>query len=64
LCLRRALGVQFKAIHPRRKVLLFSGQKSTSDLLHEARSKGDDFELRTKQVHPTDLLRAIQDFKA
>jgi DNA-binding NtrC family response regulator len=55
------LGVQFKAIHPQCKVLLFSGQAKTSDLLEDARNQGHDFELLTKPVHPTDLLRAIRE---
>ena len=58
------LGVQFKAIHPECKVLLFSGQAATSDLLQDARNKGHNFELLTKPVHPTDLLRAIKDLTA
>ena len=58
------LGIQFKAIHPKCKVLLFSGQAKTSDLLQDARDKGHDFELLTKPVHPTDLLRAIKEITA
>jgi CheY-like chemotaxis protein len=41
---------------PRCKILLFSGQASTADLLATARSEGHEFELLTKPVHPTDLL--------
>jgi DNA-binding NtrC family response regulator len=55
------LGVQFKAIHPKCKVLLFSGQTATSNLLDDARSKGHNFELLTKPVHPKDLLLAIRE---
>jgi DNA-binding response OmpR family regulator len=58
------LGVQFKAIHPETKVLLFSGQAETSDLLSDARKAGHDFELLTKPVHPTDLLKAIRELTA
>ena len=58
------LGVQFKAIHPQCKVLLFSGQAKTSDLLKDARGKGHHFELLNKPVHPTELLTAIQELIA
>jgi CheY-like chemotaxis protein len=54
------LGVQFKAIHPKCKILLFSGQAATADLLHDARTQGHHFELLTKPVHPKDLLQAIK----
>ena len=54
------LGVQFKAIHPECKVLLFSGQAATADLLHDAREQGHSFELLTKPIHPKDLLSAIK----
>lgn len=34
------LGAQFKAIHPKCKVLLFSGQLATMDILNGAEQKG------------------------
>jgi DNA-binding NtrC family response regulator len=40
------------------KVLLFSGQAATVDLLEQARHAGYDF---TKPVHPTDMLRRISE---
>jgi response regulator of citrate/malate metabolism len=44
------------------KVLLFSGQASTIDLLDEARHSGYNFTLILKPVHPTDLLSRISEF--
>jgi len=41
---------------PNCKVLLFSGQAATLDLLSKARQLGHDFRLLLKPVHPTDLL--------
>jgi CheY-like chemotaxis protein len=41
------------------KVLLFSGQASTVDLLGEAQDAGYNFTLILKPVHPTDLLARI-----
>jgi DNA-binding NtrC family response regulator len=43
------------------KVLLFSGQATTVDLLEKARHCGHDFTILTKPVHPTDMLRRISD---
>lgn len=42
------------------KVLLFSGQAATAELLEIARAQGHDYELILKPVHPADLLRKIQ----
>jgi DNA-binding response OmpR family regulator len=51
--------IQIRAQDPDCKVLLFSGQASTMDLLESARSQGHDFHLILKPVHPTELLAAI-----
>jgi FixJ family two-component response regulator len=53
------LAIQFKALYPTCKVLLFSGQASTSDLLEMARNDGHDFKVLAKPVHPKELLAAI-----
>ena len=42
------------------KVLLFSGQAETCDLLKEARIRGYDFEILAKPVHPADLLARLR----
>ncbi len=46
---------------PTCKVLLFSGQASTADLLMTAQALGHDFNVMTKPVHPTDILRQIEE---
>ena len=43
------------------KVLLFSGQAATVDLLEKARESGHDFTTLSKPVHPTDMLRRIRE---
>jgi len=43
------------------KILLFSGQASTVDLLDKAQHAGYDFTLILKPVHPTDLLSRISE---
>lgn len=54
------LAIKLRAFHPNCKILLFSGQAATADLLRAARVQGHDFELLLKPVHPTDLLAAIK----
>jgi DNA-binding response OmpR family regulator len=54
------LAVRLKEACPTCKVLLFSGQAMTVDLLEAARNRGHDFELLSKPVHPTDLLARIK----
>jgi CheY-like chemotaxis protein len=45
---------------PTCKILLFSGQATTADLLEKARQEGHEFEILAKPVHPTDLLAKLR----
>jgi CheY-like chemotaxis protein len=45
---------------PNCKILLFSGQAATADLLEKAREQGHEFEILAKPVHPTDLLAKLR----
>jgi DNA-binding response OmpR family regulator len=54
------LAIQLKEKAPACKILLFSGQASTVDLLTSAHERGNDFVLLAKPIHPTDLLNAIR----
>jgi hypothetical protein len=49
---------------PACRVLLLSGQAATLDLLHAARTRGHDFLLLQKPVHPNDLLLEIESLNA
>jgi DNA-binding response OmpR family regulator len=53
-------AIRMRALLPRIKILLFSGQAATADLLEKARAKGDDFEILAKPVHPQDLLAKLR----
>ena len=53
------LAIQMKAQYPECKILLFSGQAATEDLLKEARSQGHIFPLLQKPVHPSVILSRI-----
>lgn len=55
------LGVQFRRLYPQCRVLLFSGTANTSELLHNSRKDGFDFECLSKPVHPADLLAKIRE---
>jgi DNA-binding NtrC family response regulator len=54
------LAIQVQENRPDCKVLLFSGQAATADMLETARAKGYDFDLLLKPVHPSDLLAKIR----
>jgi CheY-like chemotaxis protein len=55
------LAITIKQTIPGCKILLFSGQAATVDLLEKARHNGHDFTTLTKPVHPTDMLRRISE---
>jgi CheY-like chemotaxis protein len=53
-------AIRIRALRPRIKILLFSGQAATADLLEKARAKGHEFEILAKPVHPQDLLAKLR----
>ena len=55
------LAIMLTQSIPDLKVLLFSGQASTVDLLEKARRSGHNFTALTKPVHPTDMLKRISE---
>lgn len=54
------LAIALKSEFPGCKVLLFSGQAATANLLDAARLQGYDFELLSKPIHPTEFLKKIK----
>ena len=50
------LALQMRAQYPTCKILLFSGQAASMDLLEDARAQGHNFDLLQKPVPPTELL--------
>ena len=56
------LGVEVRALVPDCKVLLFSGQAGTVDLLGDPKYAVHNFVLLNKPVHPRELLAHISDF--
>jgi CheY-like chemotaxis protein len=53
-------AIRMRALLPRIKILLFSGQAATADLLEKARARGYEFEILAKPVHPQDLLAKLR----
>ena len=53
-------AIRMRSLLPGIKILLFSGQAATADLLEKARTQGYEFEILTKPVHPQDLLNKLR----
>ena len=53
-------AIKIRATVPSCKILLFSGQAATADLLENARLDGHEFEILAKPVHPQDLLAKLK----
>jgi DNA-binding NtrC family response regulator len=54
------LAIRVRKTHPECRVLLYSGQIHTADLLEKARNDGHKFEILAKPVHPTELLERLR----
>jgi CheY-like chemotaxis protein len=52
--------IQIRKLFPKIKILLFSGQAATANLLDAARAQGYEFEILAKPVHPQDLLAKLR----
>jgi len=55
------LAITVRRIFPECKIILFSGQASTADLLASARADGHSFTLLNKPLHPQDLLQRVSE---
>jgi CheY-like chemotaxis protein len=53
-------AIKIRQVLPSCKILLFSGQAATADLLEKARTMGHEFEILAKPVHPQDLLARLR----
>lgn len=54
------LAILMLKLRPECKVLLFSGQAATANLLQAAREQGHNFELLAKPIHPAEFLLKIK----
>jgi CheY-like chemotaxis protein len=55
------LAIAIRQEFPDCRILLFSGQAETTEILEGAKRRGYEFELLAKPVHPEELLTRIKD---
>lgn len=53
-------GIRIREIAPNCRVILFSGQAATVDLLEEAREQGHRFDILAKPIRPEQLISVIR----
>lgn len=58
------LAIHISNTVPTCKIILFSGQAQTANLLAEAESRGYRFELLQKPVHPQVILQSLSEYRA
>jgi CheY-like chemotaxis protein len=54
------LAIEITKLLPATKILLFSGQAGTSDILREGEEKGYVFDLVAKPIHPEKLMEHLK----
>ena len=57
------LGMQVRNELPETRVILFSGQAATTELMRKAHDAGYSFELVPKPIHPDDLVSRLNEGK-
>jgi CheY-like chemotaxis protein len=53
-------AIQISQLCPDTRIVLFSGQAATLEILSRARARGYDFELLPKPIHPTQLIKHLR----
>lgn len=53
-------AIQIRALCPDTRIVLFSGQAATVEILARARERGHTFELLPKPIHPTQLIKHLR----
>jgi len=56
-------AIRIVKIVPKCRIILFSGQAATADLLQEAEAAGHHFELLSKPVHPKMLIQRLAELE-
>lgn len=56
-------AMRIAEIAPHCRIILFSGQAATADLLEQAEAAGHHFELLTKPVHPRTLIQRLNELQ-
>ena len=53
-------AIAIRKFSPETRIVLFSGQAATVEILARARERGHDFELLPKPLHPTQLIKHLR----
>ncbi len=53
-------AIEIRSYCPDTRIVLFSGQAATVEILARARDRGFDFELLPKPIHPTQLIKHLR----
>jgi CheY-like chemotaxis protein len=53
-------AIAIREFSPETRIVLFSGQAATVEILARARERGHDFELLPKPLHPTQLIKHLR----
>ena len=56
------VALALETLLPECKIMMFSGQAATVDLLVRARELGRDYTILNKPVHPTDMIRRVSEY--
>jgi CheY-like chemotaxis protein len=54
-------GIKIRELFPNCRIILFSGQAATVDLLERARQEGHRFQILAKPISPDQLISVIRD---
>lgn len=54
-------GIEIRKIAPNCRVILFSGQAATVDLLEKARQQGHHFDILAKPIRPEQMISVIRE---
>lgn len=53
-------AIAIRELCPETRIILFSGQAATVEILARARERGHTFELLPKPIHPTELIKHLR----
>jgi CheY-like chemotaxis protein len=55
------VAIAIRELCPDARIILFSGQSATVEILARARERGHTFELLPKPIHPTQLIKHLRE---
>lgn len=58
------LAITIRKTYPRTRVVLFSGQAGIADMLEESRTRGYEFPLLAKPIHPSQLIEKLRSLRS